>query len=201
MGHRFMPVLWHKLNLRLMGRVNPNWVRDFLVEWHEKKSRSMNSSHFNTSVENWYCSCVDFLLSRFNLCMHLCQADSVIYANIDLAQVSRNDSYPFLRIPMILQNGHLNSSFPIGEPMAPLNNYLAHIADREAEREEPSGLDDDNEIITRHIEDLMVYQQENRHDGRAMRKLRDSLKRSLRVVEEYKAHQRRRLMPTTTSLH
>lgn len=197
-----MPVLWHKFNMRVLGRVPPLWAHDLLNEWNDKKDKEINSTHYNTNFRHWYCSCIDYLLSRFHLCKHLCQTDPLQNINIDFKKVTRNDSYPFLEIPGIPQSTSVSHHSHTGVSYTHMSEYLAQLSVPEPAGEEPE-VDEcrmANEIMSGFIEDLTVFQQENSHNHRALQSMLQTMSRATRAMEEYKANKRRRLLPTTSSL-
>lgn len=192
-----VPVLTHKLYMRMWGREKPYWVGELAKEWAYCISSSVNSWNYNMSLEWWYCSCSGYLHSRYKICKHLCQATNE--QNFSFSKIIRNDRPPFLVIPSIVQSSApisiLNNEDLIGDP---------HDFDSMVHHELPSAHETYQEspgmTLARQRRRIDKFLDDNIHNDHIMLQMTEYYAPILRVIDEHDAFNRRRRFPTTSSL-
>ena len=192
-----LPVLSHKLQTRLWGREKPHWVRELAKKWEGCLSTSIRSWNICMSVEKWICLCSGFMLSKFKICRHLCQ--TVRDASINFEQVVRNDRYPFLIIPSLVQTAPPSRILNNEDlPEDSLDNSSTLFNQDYSVSDPPD--ESPGVALARQRRRIDQFMDDNIHNDRIMLQMTELYAPILRVIDEHDAFNRRRRFPTTSSL-
>jgi hypothetical protein len=88
-----LPFFNQKLSQTISKRREPNWFKEYLVEWNVVATQLIHDISY-TDGSNWVCSCPQFKLSCFYICKHLVlQSKKTLKFRTEL---NIQDSYPFV---------------------------------------------------------------------------------------------------------
>lgn len=185
-----LPSFNQKYHQTQQKRREPYWFKKFLTEWYNFNSDIMDTNSY-TDVEKWVCSCIQFKQSCFYLCKHL-----VLQSNVTVkfrSQVSIQDSYPFLKFETRTENS-ASISLPGGNHILSSSPNVTQIVNESANDEtspqDYQQLNDFACFLKQHIE-------ENKHNGRQLAVLRNSLTTALEYQKAVEEHKKEQFIPRT----
>ncbi|CAG8612166.1 4512_t:CDS:2, partial [Scutellospora calospora] len=150
------------------GRYIVPWRKEFKHEWRKLEKKTSNTKElYSTNLDQWTCTCLSYMKSRFFLCKHLVNS---------VGEVQRNGDYPIIATyegefvnPFCFQNPKVLEISMIRESIIEYEDDYA-IEDNNADEDDEYAIEGDRE--------QEIYNQSLDHLNNVLNKTKNMLEQS-----------------------